>query len=161
MKNHFRPVLAIALAVLLVGGGVLLHALTRDGAGPGEMVVYKTPDCGCCDDWIDHMDEAGFPVTGRDITHAELNDRKRESGLPPGHASCHTAFIDDYVIEGHVPARDVRRLLEERPDGVVGLTVPGMPVGSPGMEYGDRQDPYDVLSFREDGTTDVFASYHQ
>lgn len=117
--------------------------------------VYKSPTCGCCGAWVDHMKENGYEV----VVHEQQNLQaiKEKAGILPGQGSCHTAFIDGYAIEGHVPAADVDRLLAERPDAK-GLTVPGMPVGSPGMEMGDRVDAYDVLLFDEDGT-EVFSHY--
>ncbi|MGM0571201.1 DUF411 domain-containing protein [Marinobacter sp.] len=119
--------------------------------------VYKSPTCGCCGDWIDHLEENGFEVDVTDTNN--MNQVKMDAGLTPQLASCHTAFIDDYVIEGHVPAADIRRLVEEKPMAH-GLSVPGMPVGSPGMEVGDRKDNYQVLLFNEAGQTRVFADYH-
>lgn len=105
------------------------------------------------------MRDAGFTLTERDLPLADLNAAKVEAGLKPGQSSCHTARIDGYVIEGHVPQRDVKRLLKERPDAI-GLTVPDMPYGSPGMgEAGDDADPYDVLLVKRDGTTEVYQSY--
>ncbi len=117
--------------------------------------VYKSPTCGCCGAWVDHMKENGYAV----VVHEQQNLQsiKEKAGILPGQGSCHTAFIGDYVIEGHVPASDVDRLLAERPDAK-GLTVPGMPVGSPGMEMGDRVDAYDVLLFDEKGT-EVFSHH--
>mgnify|MGYP000377334069 FL=1 len=117
--------------------------------------VYKSPTCGCCGAWVDHMKENGYDV----VVHEQQNLQsiKEKAGILPGQGSCHTAFIGDYVIEGHVPASDVDRLLAERPDAK-GLTVPGMPVGSPGMEMGDRVDAYDVLLFDEN-STEVFSHY--
>jgi len=117
--------------------------------------VYKSPTCGCCGAWVDHMKENGYQV----VVHEQQNLQsiKEKAGILPGQGSCHTAFIGDYVIEGHVPASDVDRLLAERPDAK-GLTVPGMPVGSPGMEMGDRVDAYDVLLFDEEGT-EVFSHH--
>ncbi len=117
--------------------------------------VYKSPTCGCCGAWVDHMKENGYDV----VVHEQQNLQsiKEKAGILPGQGSCHTAFIGDYVIEGHVPASDVDRLLAERPDAK-GLTVPGMPVGSPGMEMGDRVDAYDVLLFDENGT-EVFSHH--
>ena len=117
--------------------------------------VYKSPTCGCCGAWVDHMKENGYQV----VVHEQQNLQsiKEKAGILPGQGSCHTAFIGDYVIEGHVPASDVDRLLAERPDAK-GLTVPGMPVGSPGMEMGDRVDAYDVLLFDEN-STEVFSHY--
>ena len=117
--------------------------------------VYKSPTCGCCGAWVDHMKENGYDV----VVHEQQNLQsiKEKAGILPGQGSCHTAFIDGYAIEGHVPAADVDRLLAERPDAR-GLTVPGMPVGSPGMEMGDRVDAYDVLLFDENGT-EVFSHH--
>jgi len=117
--------------------------------------VYKSPTCGCCGAWADHMKANGYEV----VVHEQQNLQsiKEKAGILPGTGSCHTAFIDGYAIEGHVPASDVDRLLEERPEGK-GLTVPGMPAGSPGMEMGDRKDAYDVLLFDENGT-EVFSHH--
>jgi len=154
---HAR-ILFPALFLILFSLAACSDAEDRDTTP--EMVVYKTETCGCCDVWVDHVKDAGFAVTAHDISHRELNEKKRDAGLDFGLSSCHTAFVDGYAIEGHVPAEQIFRLLEERPD-VAGLTVPGMPIGSPGMEHGDRYDPYDVLAFQPDGSTTVFASYHQ
>ena len=115
------------------------------------MTVYKTATCGCCSAWVEHVRQAGFDVEAIDVERAQI-------GLDQRLASCHTARINGYVIEGHVPAADIRRLLDERPD-VAGLAVPGMPVGSPGMEYGDRIDPYRVIAFDEQGGMRIFAEY--
>ena len=155
----------VCLAAAGLAGGVLLQDAPRGGAGApdagdGVIKVYKTPQCGCCTKWVDVLRDAGLDVEAEDISHAELNEKKIDAGLNRSLASCHTALVGDYVIEGHVPVAEIRRLLESEPD-VRGLAVPGMPVGSPGMEIGDRQDPYDVLAFREDGSTEVFASYPQ
>ncbi|MCK8516720.1 DUF411 domain-containing protein [Methylonatrum kenyense] len=125
-----------------------------------DMKVFKTPQCGCCTDWVVYLREQGMSVEAVDVTHQQLNQIKMEVGLSRELASCHTGFIDGYVIEGHVPHEDVLRLLDERPD-VAGLAVPGMPVGSPGMEMGDRFDPYHVLSFSRSGDTEIFSTYHQ
>ncbi len=122
-----------------------------------RMHVAKTATCGCCAAWIDHMEEAGFAVSAEDTDQGSLVMLKRRLGITAETASCHTAQIDGYVIEGHVPAEDVRRLLAERPEAV-GLAAPGMPVGSPGMEYGDEREPYDVVLIRRDGGTEVFSS---
>jgi hypothetical protein len=118
--------------------------------------VFKSAYCECCAAWVEHLERAGFPVkvTVVDDTTAA---RKR-LGMPDAFGSCHTATIDGYVLEGHVPAVEVRRLLAMRP-AAVGLAVPGMPVGSPGMEVGSRKDPYDVLLISKGGQATVFASY--
>ncbi|MFZ9296763.1 MAG: DUF411 domain-containing protein [Hylemonella sp.] len=120
--------------------------------------VWKSPTCGCCKDWIKHLEASGFQVRANDTG----NEAKRaELGLPQKFASCHTARIHGYVIEGHVPAREIHRLLKERPKAL-GLSVPGMPIGSPGMdgpEYGGQSDPYDVLLVQRNGDAAVYASY--
>lgn len=155
-----RAALAAAGLILTaaLAAGALLLRDTSDAAatdGPAA-VVYKDPNCGCCSLWVDHLEHAGFVVqTHDDVAMGEL---KRELGIPTELWSCHTAVIDGYVVEGHVPAADVRRLLADRPEAV-GIAVPGMPIGSPGMEVGDRKDPYDVLLFTESGDTSVFASH--
>jgi hypothetical protein len=119
------------------------------------MVVYKSPTCGCCSKWVEHVQQAGFQVEVHDT--ANVAPIKNEHGLPQHLASCHTAIVDGYVIEGHVPADVIRRLLAERPQ-VAGIAVPGMPTGSPGMEMGDRKDPYDVIAFARDGKLSVYES---
>ncbi|RRJ84020.1 DUF411 domain-containing protein [Aestuariirhabdus litorea] len=120
------------------------------------MTVYKSPTCGCCGDWVKHMEANGFEVQVHDTDN--LNPIKLKAGLTPALASCHTAFIDGYVVEGHVPASDVKRMLSERP-AIKGISAPGMPVGSPGMEMGDRVDPYEVVSFDEKGNARLYQSY--
>jgi hypothetical protein len=123
---------------------------------PVRMVVYKTSTCGCCRSWVDHVQAAGFQVEVHDMP--DVAPVKNEHGLPQHLASCHTALVDGYVIEGHVPADVIRRLLSERPQ-VAGIAVPGMPVGSPGMEVpGGRKDPYDVIAFARDGKVSVYES---
>ncbi|SDW84913.1 DUF411 domain-containing protein [Marinobacter mobilis] len=120
------------------------------------VTVYKSPTCGCCSDWVRHMEDNGFEVNA--INTQQINQIKADAGVPQGLASCHTAFVGDYIIEGHVPASDIRRLLAEAP-AARGLSVPGMPAGSPGMEMGDRQDPYTVMLFNEAGQTQPFAQH--
>lgn len=117
--------------------------------------VWKSPTCGCCGDWVEHIRAAGFPVEVHDV--ATLAAVKEEHGISEEHRSCHTATVDGYVVEGHVPADLVRRMIEERPE-IRGLAVPGMPVGSPGMEVGDRKDPYDVLALLTGGSVVVYDS---
>ena len=143
--------LALSLAATLTAGQA---AWADDDL---SIKVYKSPTCGCCGDWVDHLEENGFEVDVTDTNN--MNTIKQDAGLTPQLASCHTAFIDDYVIEGHVPAADIRRLVEEKPMAH-GLSVPGMPAGSPGMEMGDRKDSYEVLLFNKAGQTRVFADYH-
>jgi len=117
--------------------------------------VFRSASCGCCGKWVEHMETAGFTVN-ETITE-ELTAIKQQNGVSPELASCHTTIADGYVIEGHIPASDVQRLLAEKPD-VTGLAVPGMPIGSPGMEIGDEVEPYAVLSFK-DGEVSVFSEH--
>jgi len=131
------------------------ESAVMDAALP-PVVVYKSPACGCCRSWAEYMRASGFPVESRDTQ--DLDAIKAEVGVPFGQGSCHTAKVGDYFVEGHVPADDVKRLLAERPDAL-GLTVPGMPIGSPGMEQGDTREPYDVLLVAKDGSTTVFAHH--
>ena len=125
------------------------------GADAPTMTVFKSPTCGCCAMWVEHMEAAGFTVETRD--RDDMAAVKDSLGLPSDLASCHTGVVDGYVVEGHVPAEHVARLLDERPEAL-GLSVPGMPIGSPGMEMGDRRDPYDVLVVDRAGEAAVFAS---
>jgi len=140
-----------------------LMAAQTAGAALGQLSkplveVWKSPTCGCCKDWITHLESNGFAVKA----YNEGNNGKRaELGLPKQFASCHTALVQGYVIEGHVPAREVHRLLRERPKAL-GLAVPEMPIGSPGMdgpEYGGQRDPYKVLLISTSGQARVFAVY--
>ena len=124
-------------------------------ASSQQVTVYKSPTCGCCSEWVTHLRSAGFDVETENVQN--LVAVKLEHGISAGLGSCHTALIEGYVIEGHVPAEDIQRLLEERPD-IAGLSVPGMPVGSPGME-GPNPVPYDVLAFDSQGNVEVFASH--
>lgn len=138
-------------------GGVFLIASAHTFAAP-VIEVHSDPNCGCCGNWVAHLEEHGFEVNHH--RDGDLRDIKMANGVTPELASCHTAIIDGYVIEGHVPASDIQRLLEERPE-VVGLTVPGMPHGSPGMETG-RVDDYAVLSWtRNDSPPAIFSEYTQ
>lgn len=124
-------------------------------ASAAEMMVYKSPTCGCCHKWVEHLQANGFSVKVQN--QEDLSAIKQAHGLTRELASCHTATVEGYVIEGHVPAADIQRLLKERPP-VAGLAVPGMPMGSPGME-GPRAEPYDVVSFDKVGRVKVFASH--
>ena len=118
------------------------------------MVVYKDPNCGCCKNWVTLMRAAGFEVSVRDTP--DVQSIKRRYQVPAALASCHTALVGGYVVEGHVPADLISRLLKEKPK-ILGLAVPGMPVGSPGMEMGGQKDAYDVLTFDASGKSAVFA----
>lgn len=149
--------------VLAAGGGVAalvgVVLLATTGAAPAKSVVtvYKSATCGCCHQWVARLEKAGYEVDARDVP--DVGAVMRRFGVPQKLGSCHTAIVDGYVIEGHVPAADIDRLLSERPE-VAGLTVPGMVVGSPGMEVpGQPAQPYDVLTFDHAGNTGIYASY--
>ena len=133
--------------------GAALASASQVAADLPTVLVYKTPTCGCCNGWIEHLEAAGFEVDARNVS--DIMSVKRDGGVPVQMSSCHTAIVDGYVVEGHVPADQMKRLLAERPD-VAGIAVPGMPVGSPGMEGAGAQ-PYQVLSFTHDGQAAVFA----
>ncbi len=139
----------------LVLAGVGLALTLRSGEQEDLIVihVYKTPTCGCCVKWVSHLEAQGFRVTVEDLI--DIGAVKTSAGVPADLSSCHTALVNGYAIEGHVPARVVRSFLEEAP-GVAGIAVAGMPIGSPGME-GPNPQPYDVVAFREDGSRGVFA----
>jgi hypothetical protein len=119
------------------------------------VTVYKTPTCGCCTNWVEHLRDEGFAV--ETVDQPDLSPVKTEHGVPGALQSCHTAVVDGYVIEGHVPAEDIRKLLAERP-AVTGIAVPGMPMGSPGME-GPYSDPYEVFTFDRTGPLEIFAAH--
>ena len=146
--------------LLLLGFLALGHSAAVLAAAPQKVVaqVWKDPNCGCCKDWIAHLESNGFKVNVLDQGN---NAARARLGMPEKLGSCHTALIQGYVVEGHVPAADILRLLKAKPK-VLGLSVPGMPIGSPGMDgsvYGSRRDPYKVFLVNKDGSTQVFNSY--
>lgn len=118
--------------------------------------VYKSAQCGCCTEWVKHLEKNGFKVNTHDV--ANPSDYREKAGIPNELGSCHTGLVQGYAIEGHVPASDIKRLLKERPKAI-GLAVPSMPMGSPGME-GPRNDPYDVFLIQPDGRRTVFHHYN-
>jgi hypothetical protein len=120
------------------------------------MTVYKSPYCGCCTKWIDIMKSKGFEV--KEVITNEMNKIKQESGLQAGQTSCHTAFVDGYVIEGHVDYSAIKKMLVEKPN-ILGITVPGMPIGSPGMEQGNTKQAYNILYVNKDGSTGVYEAH--
>ena len=148
-----RRAILISLAALAP-----VAALPAAAQAAPPMQVLKDPDCGCCGDWIDIMRREGFQLNVRDISWEALSQYKAQNGISEDMASCHTGQIDGYMIEGHVPAADIRRLLSERPDAV-GLSVPGMPYGSPGMGPEEERDTYSVHLILKDGSTEIFAHY--
>ena len=145
--RHFLIACGLVLAVIFLA--------SCRSADPGTIVVYKTPTCGCCGKWIEHLEANGFAVEAIDVEN--VGQIKKKNGVPAELASCHTALVDGYVIEGHVPAEDVKRLLEERPE-IAGLAVPAMPIGSPGME-GPNPEAYEVIAFTEEGSAHTYASH--
>ncbi len=135
---------------------VFSFSIKAEVVKPLEIEVYRSPTCGCCSKWIDHLKEKQFIV--KDYVVDDVQIVKDKYGVPKNMASCHTALINGYVVEGHVPAKDILRLLKNKPD-VVGISVPGMPVGTPGMEMGGRKDPYEVISFDKNKNNQVFSKY--
>ncbi len=147
----------------LLAGAALLAAMPSlalaQAPSPVLVEVWKDPNCGCCGDWVKHLESNGFKVKVNDVGNTAMRGKL---GVADKYGSCHTALVGGYAIEGHVPAREIRRLLKERPQAI-GLSVPGMPVGSPGMDgeiYGNRQDPYHVMLLTRDGGARVFQSYN-
>ena len=141
---------------------ILLAALALGAAGAalaqtaGTVEIYKSPYCGCCGKWAEHMRSAGFAV--KEVASARMELVKQEAGVPEALGSCHTAKVAGYVVEGHVPAADVRRMLAEKP-AIRGLSAPGMPLGSPGMEGPYPAERYDVVSFDAQGRSAVFSKH--
>lgn len=148
-------------AILISGVALLatspLRALAQ-GAGPA-IHVMRDPNCGCCSAWIEILENDGFAVTTEPSLGMVLARYKQENGIPQEMVSCHTGRVESYMIEGHVPVADIRRLLDERPEAV-GLAVPGMPYGSPGMGPESEREAYEVFLIRRDGSTEVFSRYN-
>ena len=157
MPMHRRGVLAGAAGLLLAPAALL--AKPQSPTLPGPLVlVWKGPSCGCCKDWIKHLEADGFRTQVQDSGNT---DARLRLGVNIKYGSCHTALVGGYAIEGHVPAREIRRLLKDRPQAI-GLAVPAMPIGSPGMDgpdYAGHKDPYDVLLLAKDGSSRVFQTY--
>ncbi|MBP7564796.1 MAG: DUF411 domain-containing protein [Burkholderiaceae bacterium] len=160
MQHDTHPIAPSAPRRTLLRAGIvlaLMPVIPAHAATP-RVEVWKSPTCGCCGDWIDHLRAHGFEVTVHDTGN---NAARRRFGLPDKLASCHTGLVGGYAVEGHVPAREIQRLLREKPRAL-GLAVPGMPIGSPGMDgpaYGNQRDRYDVLLVAVDGTTRPYQSY--
>ncbi len=151
MKKSHLLIAFVVGAVLAVG---ILAIRDSSGGDLPTVTVYKSPTCGCCSKWVDHLEDNGFRVKAIDTDEGAMI--KARYGVPGDLRSCHTALVDGYVVEGHVPAEEIKRMLDEDAD-VAGLAVPGMPMGSPGME-GPRSDPYDIIAFQKGGSRSVFAS---
>jgi len=148
--------LFFALTLIVATAAIALQAQAQRNAGP-SVDVFKSATCGCCAKWVDHMRHAGFTVHVTDLEEADLQKIKARYGVPASAQSCHTARVGGFTVEGHVPATEVKRLLKEKP-AVVGLAVPGMPLGSPGMEVaGMKPQPYNVLTFDKNGSMTVYS----
>jgi len=141
---------------LMIAGWLSMIGISS-AAQAADVEMYKSPNCACCTGWAEHLRKAGFTVTVH--KRDDMDAIKSKYGVPEKLASCHTAVVDGYIIEGHVPAQDVERLLKEHPK-VAGLTAPGMPMKSPGMQaVGQSPQGYDVLAFDKDGTSKIFTHY--
>lgn len=141
---------------LVVYAGVLA-AQPKPVSSRVAATVYKTSSCGCCKLWAEHLQANGFAVETKDVSSAEVRAVSKAAGLPDDGVSCHTARIGGYVVEGHVPAADIQRMLKEKP-AIAGIAAPGMPMGSPGMEQGGKE-PFDVVAFTKDGKMTVYATH--
>jgi hypothetical protein len=147
--------LAAGSSALAVLATLRPSPLSAGAARP--IVVYKDANCGCCKEWVTHLKQSGFAPVAHDRT--DMDALKDSLGVPAALRSCHTGVVGKFVIEGHVPAADIVRLLTKKPKGITGLAVPGMPAGSPGMEMGGRRDRYDVMAFSANGVAKVFATH--
>lgn len=146
----------LTLSLLVFNAGV--NADTIESSKTVDMVVYRSPSCTCCGKWLEHIKNNNFNV--KDIVTDDVQTIKNKYGVSAEMASCHTAIVNGYVIEGHVPAKDIEKLLKTKPK-LAGIAVPGMPKGTPGMEMGSSKDPYNVISFNKDNQYEVFSSYQE
>lgn len=153
MPTMTRRGLLAGIATTVLTGGL---PFTARAATLPEVTAFRQPGCGCCEVWVERMQAAGFSTTMTD--DESLGDRRAKLGVPPDLGGCHLALIDGYVFEGHVPPADIIAFLESKPDAL-GLSVPGMPAGSPGMETGGESEPYEVVLMGRDGNRSVFARY--
>jgi hypothetical protein len=143
---------------LIALGALVIAPLAQAASGKPRVEVWKDPDCGCCKDWVAHLEKSGFDVR---VNESGNEAARRKLGIPAALGSCHTGLVEGYALEGHVPAREIKRLLKEKPKAI-GLAVPGMPVGSPGMDgavYGGRKDPFDVLLVSAAAAPTVYQAY--
>ncbi len=141
----------------LVGAGIAMIAFPAAAAAPARtrITTYRSPSCGCCGKWVEAAEKAGFAVTV--VATEAIMAVKDKHGIPKTLLSCHTSLVGPYVVEGHVPFGAIRKLLATKPKGIKGIAVPGMPMGSPGMEHGDHKEPFDVLAFDAGMNVSVFA----
>ncbi|KYC43383.1 CopG family transcriptional regulator [Scytonema hofmannii PCC 7110] len=151
----------VILSIITTGFAVIACATvavadTKPYSGTQEITVYRSPSCGCCGAWVEHMQKHGFQI--KDIKTDQIEAIKQKYNLPQELASCHTAIIDGYVMEGHIPANDIKRFLQQK-SNLAGLAVPGMPVGTPGMELGNKKQPFAVVAFDNKGEVKIFQEY--
>lgn len=159
MKKITAIIFAILIALIALPTSVQasgFNSKTQLDSSSLQMTVYRSPYCSCCEGWIDHLKQQGFQIN--DIKTEEIEAIKQKYHVPDSLASCHTGLINGYVMEGHVPGDDIQRFLKQKLN-VVGLTVPQMPVGTPGMEMGGKKDPFSVLAFNKKGEVEVFKHY--
>jgi hypothetical protein len=154
-RMTIKPVYRLAVVLAVAAMSQTASAQTKAGSAKPQVAVYKTPTCGCCGKWVEHMQAAGFAATTTNMP--DPGPIKAKYGVPAQLQSCHTSMVGGYVIEGHVPAEDIRRLLKEKP-AILGLAAPGMPAGSPGMDV-PNSPAYDVIAFDKAGRTRVFATH--
>ncbi|MEO7134360.1 MAG: DUF411 domain-containing protein [Vicinamibacterales bacterium] len=156
MRNTRVIVAMVTIAIAGLGLGVAAQQKPAAAAAQ-KITVYKTASCGCCRLWVDHLKASGFDVQAMDVSSDDVRAVSKAAGLKDEDTSCHTAKIGNYVVEGHVPADDIKRMLKEKP-AIAGIAAPGMPQGSPGMDQGSKE-PYDVVAFTKDGKTTVYAKH--
>ena len=157
MKPHYGTTRRSALRLALTATAALAAPwLAHAGSASEEITVWKTPDCGCCKAWVTHLQKNGFKVVANNVK--DTAPMRLKLGMPEKMGSCHTAVLGGYALEGHVPASEIRQLLREKPKAV-GLAVPGMPTGSPGMEMGGAHDAYNVMLVLHDGSSRIYKSY--
>ena len=149
-------ILISLLTISLLVFNASINAKPIAAGKPIDIVVYRSPTCGCCGKWLEHLKQNNFNV--KDIVTDDVQAIKQKYGVSEAMASCHTAIVDGYVIEGHVPANDVMTLLKNKPK-IVGIAVPGMPSGTPGMEMGGKRDAYNVMSFDKENHSAIYHSY--
>ncbi len=148
-----RDVLKLAIGL---AASPIVFSSAHAATSKASISAYRDPGCGCCEQWAEILKAAGFAVSIED--DPDLVGRRKIAGVPEDLAGCHFAVMGNYIIDGHVPVQEIERLLSEKPD-IKGIAVPGMPIGSPGMEMGETREAYDVIAFKADGTRKVFASY--
>lgn len=155
IRQHIK-LLALSLIAFIATTVLITAPSMAASSKASEITVYRDPSCSCCGGWIAHLAAQGFQP--KEITISNIDTFKQQHGVPNDLASCHTAVIQGYLIEGHVPAEEIKRLLAQHPK-VAGITVPGMPIGTPGMEDGDRREPFTVFSFDTQGNARAFNRY--